>query len=74
MTYSIYNEGKEEETTMFNYSKMTQEDFDRILCDLLRGMNGVQLLAVPGVAEILIEEFNNEVLERWASEQVEKED
>jgi hypothetical protein len=53
---------------MGDYSEMTQDDFDRILQDILRNMSAAQILGVPGVAEILMEEFNNEVLARWEQE------
>jgi len=54
---------------MTDYSKMTQEDFDNILNSILQGMNGSQLLTIPGIYEILSEEFNNEVLTAWENKQ-----
>ena len=50
---------------MADYSQMTQDDFDRYLAGILRAMTGEQLLAVPGVSEIVAEHFNNDVLDRW---------
>ena len=52
-----------------DYSKMTQEDFDRILFDILREYNGAQLLNTPGIYEILAEDFNDVVLSYWKDEQ-----
>lgn len=49
------------------YSKMTNEDFDRILSDILQE-EGRNLLAIPGVYEVVSEHFNNEVLNRWENE------
>jgi len=55
---------------MTDYSKMTQEDFDNILNSILQGMDGSQLLlAIPGIYEIVSEEFNNEVLTIWENKQ-----
>ena len=53
---------------MTDYSKMTDADFDRILRDILKGMTGEQLLSIEGVYELVSEEFNNEILDRWAAE------
>lgn len=52
---------------MADYSKMTQDDFNNTLSDILYDMTGEQLLDIPGIYEILSEYFNNEVLEQWAS-------
>jgi len=51
------------------YAEMTQDDFDRILLDILKGETAQEILRIPGVAEILIEHYNNEVLDRWEQEQ-----
>jgi hypothetical protein len=51
-----------------DYSKMTAQEFDDILCGILKDMNGAELLHIPGVYEILSEYFNNGVLEIWAGE------
>ena len=50
---------------MSNYNKMTQEEFDEILEDILEGMYAAELIDVPGIYEILSEYFNNEILEEW---------
>jgi hypothetical protein len=43
-------------------SNVTTEQFDAELIDLVDGMSGEQLLAIPGIYEILSEELNNDVL------------
>lgn len=58
---------------MSDYSKMRDEDFDRILTDILNEIRGGQLLSIPGIYEIVSEEFNDEILDRWDQEQVEEE-
>lgn len=60
---------------MTDYSRMTTEDFQRILFEVLREYNGEQLVTeVPGLYSDLSEYFNNEVLDRWAAEQPEPEE
>lgn len=49
---------------MSKYDKMTQEEFDNILEDLMRKNVG-SLLTIPGVYEAVSEHFNNEILETW---------
>jgi len=44
---------------------ITQEQFDKILIEILNEYTGAQLLNIPGIYEIVSEEFNNEILERW---------
>jgi hypothetical protein len=55
------------------YDKMTDEDFDRILAEIINENPASYLLPVPNVYEAIAEEFNNEVLERWELEQAAKE-
>lgn len=43
--------------------KITDELFDAKLMEILSGMTAAQLLSVPGVYEIVSEEFNNEIIE-----------
>jgi uncharacterized protein YfbU (UPF0304 family) len=50
------------------YAEMTDDDFDRILGDLIEE-NAHTLLSIPGVYEATSENFNNEVLTRWEIEQ-----
>lgn len=53
---------------MADYSKMTDDEFNGILKEIVDGMSGAEILAIAGVYEVLREELNNEVLERWAGE------
>lgn len=48
-----------------DYSKMTDEDFDGILEEIVGEMSAGQILAIADVSTILREELNNEVLSRW---------
>ena len=57
-----------------NYANITDEDFERILRDILRDMTGEQLISIFGIYEILSEEFNNDVLTMWEEEQGLKEE
>ena len=47
------------------YAKMTQEDFDTILEEIINKHPASHLLTVPGVYEVIREHYNNEVLEFW---------
>lgn len=51
-----------------DYSKITNEDFNRLLKELVNKEPASNLLLIPGVYEIVSEEYNNEVLNLWASE------
>lgn len=52
-----------------DYSKMSQEDFDRILERIvIQNLN--ELMTIPGAYEIFSEHYNNEVLEEWEKEQL----
>lgn len=53
--------------TMDTDSKISTDDFARILGDILNE-EGANLISIPGVYEIVSEHFNNEVLERWENE------
>lgn len=59
---------------MGDYSKMTTEDFDRLLQQLINADldrctdRAASLLAIPGIYEILAEHYNNDVLEAWDEE------
>lgn len=50
------------------YADLSTEDFDRILVDILCGMSAEQIIAIPGVYEVLSEYLNNEVLDQWREE------
>ena len=56
---------------MGRYDKMTNDDFLRILSDIVKE-EGAELLTVPGVYDVVAEWFNNEVLDRWEQEQADK--
>uniref|UniRef100_A0A6H1ZSR7 Uncharacterized protein n=1 Tax=viral metagenome TaxID=1070528 RepID=A0A6H1ZSR7_9ZZZZ len=45
-----------------------EEDFVRILINILEKENGATLIAIPGIYEILSEEFNNQVIADWWAE------
>jgi len=47
-----------------DYSKMTQEEFDSILEEIV-AENAGDIFSIPGVYEVVSEHFNNEVLSRW---------
>lgn len=58
---------------MTDYSKMTQEDFDTILVELLQAEpHAGVLLHIPGIYEIVAEEYNNAVLDEWKRRQESK--
>ena len=54
---------------MRKYNEMTQEDFDRILMVLVNQNTASYLLNIPGVYELVAEDYNNMVLEYWEQEQ-----
>ena len=54
---------------MTDYENMTQEDFNRILIILVNQVPASNLLSIPGVSELVAEDFNNHVLEYWGQEQ-----
>jgi len=47
---------------------MTQEQFDEILVKILSNIFASDLLSIPGVYELVAEEYNNEVMSRYAEE------
>lgn len=53
--------------------KVTQGQFNQKLAEILSGMTGAQLLSIPGIYEILAEEFNNDVLDAMNEEDEEEE-
>lgn len=53
---------------MTDYSKMKSEDFDRILIILVNQNPAGNLLHIPGVYELVAEDYNNDVLEYWGQE------
>jgi hypothetical protein len=59
---------------MGKYDKMTNEDFNRILGDIMQETGGRVILTIPGVYEVVSEHFNNDVLDRWGKEQTDDEE
>ena len=51
------------------YAKLSTEDFDRILIDLVNDTSSETLITIPGIYELLAEYFNNDVLDAWDHEQ-----
>ena len=49
-----------------DYEDMTQEEFNGILIDFINKSSASNLLLIPGVYELVAEEFNNAVLDEWA--------
>jgi len=54
---------------MEDYSKMTTEDFDKLLMARMADMSPHDLLSIPGIYEILSEHLNNDILNDWKEEQ-----
>ena len=50
------------------------QEFDEVLGGILESMPASVLLSIPGIYEILSEEFNNEVLDKIKSSREENED
>lgn len=57
---------------MADFSKMTDDEFDSILTQIVGQMNGGQVLSYPGVYEVLREELNDDVLDKWANDNPDK--
>ena len=55
-----------------NYSKMTTDDFDRILYTRLNEETLQSIVNIPGVYEIVSKHFSNDILEVWEYEQYKK--
>lgn len=54
---------------MSKYDNLTNEDFDRLLADQVRQLSAEEILVIPGIYEVLSEEFNDAVLTAWEEEQ-----
>ena len=48
-------------------TNITNEQFDALLKQIIDEQPASALLSIPGIYEILSEEFNNEILERFES-------
>ena len=46
-------------------NKMTQQEFDDILAEIMDEGIASNLLTIPGIYEIVAEYYNNAVLEKW---------
>ena len=53
---------------MDKYKNMTNDDFGRILNILVNQSPASHLLMIPGVYELVSEDYNNMVLEYWEQE------
>ena len=53
-----------------DYSKCNQESFDRILSTIVGKQSAQQLIAIPGIYEVVSEHFNNDILNEWGKEQL----
>jgi hypothetical protein len=65
------------DTDITDYSKMTNEEFDEILSDLVYKYltdDYHSFMSIPGVYECMSEFFNNEVLDVWAANQFEEDE
>lgn len=58
---------------MGKYDEMTDEDFERILEQIVEDEPPLTILTIPGVWELVSEFYNNEVLTIWENEQGAKE-
>lgn len=47
------------------YDDMGQDEFNGVLFDLVNKEPASNLLTIPGVYELVAEEFNNDVLNEW---------
>lgn len=58
-----------------NYDKITQEEFDEKLKEIINDEYETfpaNILTIPGIYEILSEHFNNAVLAKWETDQIDK--
>lgn len=53
---------------MADYTQMTNAEFEAILETLVGEMSPGAILSISGVREEIVEELNNDVLDRWAEE------
>jgi hypothetical protein len=51
---------------------MTDGEFDEYLRKIVNSMTTEQIVGIPGVRTILMEELNNDVLDAWADDNPEK--
>ena len=48
--------------------KITHDEFGRYLVDIVNENPASDLFTIPGIWEILSEEYNNEILDRWTAD------
>lgn len=53
------------------YKNMTEDDFFDHLEGIIREMSVREVLAIPGIYDVLKEYFNNDVLESWVESRLE---
>ena len=53
---------------MADYTSMTDQEFDALLLQIVRGLSAEQILSYGDVNMILREEFNDQVLDLWTEE------
>ncbi|NIR48314.1 hypothetical protein GWN75_07975 [candidate division KSB1 bacterium] len=53
---------------------INQEEFDRRLMKKLEDVKASELIHLPGIYEILSEEYNNEIIEEWEIDEASKEE
>jgi len=54
---------------MADPSNIPDAEFDRIFHEIVGEMTPATIMSYPGVAEILREELNNDVLQQWEQSQ-----
>lgn len=53
-----------------DYSKLTDEEYDRILVGIIGDIPAGSLIQIPGAYEVFSEHFNNDVLSVWEERQL----
>ena len=59
---------------MPDYSKLTTEEFDAYLEEIVARLTPAQILALPGAYAALAEALNDEVLDAWAADHFEEDE
>ncbi|MDH3604054.1 MAG: hypothetical protein OEU26_30980 [Candidatus Tectomicrobia bacterium] len=54
-----------------NTYDIANDDWDRMLGEIIGDLSAATLMQIPGVYEILSEHFNNEIIDQWQQEQEE---
>lgn len=53
-------------------TNINNDQFDEMLREKLSKITAAQLLSIPGIYEIVSEEFNNEIIEDWENSRIER--